>query len=33
MINPETKETQETSDKLASAISSEVIIELDTVTP
>ncbi len=31
MINPETKETQKTSDKLASAISSEVIIELDKV--
>jgi general L-amino acid transport system ATP-binding protein len=31
MINPETKETQESSDKLASAISSEVIIELDKV--
>ena len=31
MINPEIQETQETSDKLASAISSEVIIELDKV--
>jgi general L-amino acid transport system ATP-binding protein len=31
MINPETTEMQETSDKLASAISSEVIIELDKV--
>ncbi len=31
MINPEIQETQETSDKLASAISSEVIIKLDKV--